>query len=69
MTSSVPNTVIKDQPRPSFSDEIATANPPDGGLKAWLQVLAAHLMVFNTFGYIKYVMWLILPLLFYAARM
>lgn len=26
--------------------------PPDGGLEAWLQVLAGHLIVFNTWGYI-----------------
>lgn len=25
--------------------------PPDGGLAAWLQVLAGHLIVFNTWGY------------------
>ncbi|KAG8361857.1 hypothetical protein FVEN_g211 [Fusarium venenatum] len=25
--------------------------PPDGGLKAWLQVLAGHLAMFNTWGY------------------
>jgi len=27
--------------------------PPDGGLKAWLQVLSAHLALFNTWGYIS----------------
>ena len=26
--------------------------PPDGGLTAWLQVLAGHLVVFSTWGYI-----------------
>lgn len=26
--------------------------PPDGGLTAWLQVVAGHLVVFNAFGYI-----------------
>ncbi|KAL6788954.1 putative translation releasing factor RF-1 [Trichoderma sp. SZMC 28012] len=26
--------------------------PPDGGLKAWLQIVAGHLVVFNTWGYI-----------------
>lgn len=31
---------------PSFVPE----PPPDGGLTAWLQVLAGHLIVFNTFG-------------------
>lgn len=25
--------------------------PPDGGLKAWVQVLAAHLVIFNTWGF------------------
>ena len=28
------------------------SNPPDGGIDAWLQVVAAHLVVFNTWGYI-----------------
>lgn len=39
----------------SATDEKACppSDPPDGGLQAWLQVLAAHLIVFNTFGYIK----------------
>lgn len=27
--------------------------PPDGGLQAWLQVLIAHLVIFNTWGYIN----------------
>lgn len=27
--------------------------PPDGGLNAWLQVLSAHLVLFNTWGYIN----------------
>ena len=27
--------------------------PPDGGLKAWTQVLAGHLVVFNCWGYIN----------------
>ncbi|KAF3073528.1 Peptide chain release factor 1 [Trichoderma lentiforme] len=26
--------------------------PPDGGLRAWLQIVAGHLVVFNTWGYI-----------------
>ncbi|KAH6604468.1 peptide chain release factor 1 [Trichoderma cornu-damae] len=26
--------------------------PPDGGLTAWLQIVAGHLVVFNTWGYI-----------------
>jgi MFS family permease len=29
------------------------APPPDGGLQAWLQVLIAHLVIFNTWGYIN----------------
>ena len=31
----------------------ATSPPPDGGLLAWTQVLAGHLVVFNTWGYIN----------------
>ncbi|KAI9881175.1 MAG: hypothetical protein M1830_007153 [Pleopsidium flavum] len=27
--------------------------PPDGGLKAWTQVLMGHLVIFNTWGYIN----------------
>lgn len=27
--------------------------PPDGGIKAWTQVLCAHLVVFNSWGYIS----------------
>ncbi|KAF2088673.1 MFS general substrate transporter [Saccharata proteae CBS 121410] len=30
-----------------------TSPPPDGGLAAWTQVLASHLCVFNSFGYIN----------------
>ena len=35
---------------------ISTADvgpPPDGGLQAWTQVLAGHLVLFNTWGYIN----------------
>ncbi|KAF2835120.1 MFS general substrate transporter [Patellaria atrata CBS 101060] len=27
--------------------------PPDGGLNAWIQVIMAHLVIFNTWGYIS----------------
>ena len=27
--------------------------PPDGGMAAWIQVLASHLVLFNTWGYIN----------------
>ncbi|KAI9811855.1 MAG: hypothetical protein M1827_005206 [Pycnora praestabilis] len=27
--------------------------PPDGGMKAWIQVLMGHLIIFNTWGYIN----------------
>lgn len=32
---------------------IPAGPPPDGGLQAWLQVLIAHLVIFNTWGYIN----------------
>ncbi|RAL13358.1 MFS general substrate transporter [Aspergillus homomorphus CBS 101889] len=32
-------------------DDVADEPPPDGGLTAWLQVLAGHLVVFNAWGY------------------
>ncbi|KAI9651952.1 MAG: hypothetical protein M1831_007455 [Alyxoria varia] len=35
------------------SHESPTDGAPDGGLRAWLQVLAAHLVIFNSFGYIN----------------
>ncbi|ATY65469.1 Major facilitator superfamily transporter [Cordyceps militaris] len=38
-----------DTPPPSTAPAGA-APPPDGGLTAWLQVLAGHLIVFNTWG-------------------
>ena len=40
---------------PSTSEPKAapTSGPPDGGLQAWNQVLVAHLVVFNTWGYIN----------------
>lgn len=33
-------------------DATPVESPPDGGLKAWLQIVAGHLVVFNTWGYI-----------------
>ncbi|KAL3422249.1 MFS monocarboxylate transporter [Phlyctema vagabunda] len=38
------------------SEAISNRNPgppPDGGLKAWLQVLQGHLAIFNTMGYVN----------------
>ncbi|KAJ4154777.1 hypothetical protein LMH87_000055 [Akanthomyces muscarius] len=37
---------------PASTTPVISAPPPDGGLTAWLQVLAGHLIVFNTWGYI-----------------
>ncbi|OAA34182.1 Major facilitator superfamily domain, general substrate transporter [Metarhizium rileyi] len=37
--------------RISTIDRAYQASPPDGGLRAWCQVLAGHLVVFNTWGY------------------
>ncbi|KAL7933116.1 putative translation releasing factor RF-1 [Trichoderma chlorosporum] len=34
------------------TDAVAIEPPPDGGLKAWLQIVAGHLVVFSTWGYI-----------------
>ncbi|KHN94851.1 MFS monocarboxylate transporter [Metarhizium album ARSEF 1941] len=37
--------------RISTLDRAYQASPPDGGVRAWCQVLAGHLIVFNTWGY------------------
>lgn len=37
----------------TYKNEPASPPPPDGGLQAWLQVLIAHLVIFNTWGYIN----------------
>ncbi|KAK2590284.1 hypothetical protein QQS21_012037 [Conoideocrella luteorostrata] len=37
--------------RISTIDRAYAASPPDGGLRAWSQVLAGHLVVFNAWGY------------------
>ncbi|KAI9884896.1 MAG: hypothetical protein M1823_003303 [Watsoniomyces obsoletus] len=34
-------------------EEAELAPPPDGGARAWVQVLMSHLVVFNTWGYIN----------------
>ncbi|KAL6690941.1 putative translation releasing factor RF-1 [Trichoderma pleuroticola] len=34
------------------ADATPVESPPDGGLRAWLQIVAGHLVVFNTWGYI-----------------
>lgn len=39
-------------PRPTSGPNPVTLIPPDGGLEAWMQVVASHLIVFNTWGYI-----------------
>lgn len=39
--------------RPLSIATSATSPPPDSGLLAWTQVLAGHLIVFNTWGYIN----------------
>lgn len=35
------------------SEKAPTLSPPDGGLRAWLVVLATHLTVMNTWGIIS----------------
>ncbi|TQS32257.1 hypothetical protein Golomagni_07431, partial [Golovinomyces magnicellulatus] len=37
---------------PGTMSDSPLSPPPDGGLTAWLQVVAGHLVVFNAFGYI-----------------
>lgn len=37
---------------PAANDASPVGPPPDGGLRAWLQIVAGHLVVFNTWGYI-----------------
>lgn len=37
--------------RISTIDRAYAVSPPDGGIQAWSQVLAGHLVVFNTWGY------------------
>ncbi|EHK25811.1 uncharacterized protein TRIVIDRAFT_32181 [Trichoderma virens Gv29-8] len=37
---------------PATADANPVELPPDGGLWAWLQIVAGHLIVFNTWGYI-----------------
>ncbi|BFZ65076.1 hypothetical protein YB2330_006239 [Saitoella coloradoensis] len=39
--------------RTSTTTTIDPGPPPDGGLKAWTQALMAHLVIFNTWGYIN----------------
>lgn len=55
----VENIVSQDVPGDLSSDEEHTVLPqqpsdeiPDGGLVAWTQVLAGHLVIFNCWGYI-----------------
>jgi peptide chain release factor 1 len=37
--------------RATDQEETSPSEPPDGGLRAWLQVVAGHLVVFNAWGY------------------
>jgi hypothetical protein len=40
--------------RPAYSAIINDPGPPpDGGWAAWIQVLMAHIIIFNTWGYIN----------------
>ncbi|KAI9893533.1 MAG: hypothetical protein M1814_006329 [Vezdaea aestivalis] len=51
-----PPTLFDDTLTPSPDPEATTVLPssaPDGGLRAWLQVFACHLLIFNTWGYIN----------------
>lgn len=41
-----------DSTSPAVSLSQQFASPPHGGLSAWLQVFAGHLIVFNTWGYV-----------------
>lgn len=50
-TSSIGDTEMA-TPRPTSGPNPVTLIPPDGGLEAWMQVVASHLIVFNTWGYI-----------------
>ncbi|KAH8880777.1 MFS general substrate transporter [Thozetella sp. PMI_491] len=42
-----------ERPSDDSRDRISSPPAPDGGLQAWLQVLAAHLVLFNSWGYIN----------------
>ncbi|KAK4983711.1 hypothetical protein LTR66_008729 [Elasticomyces elasticus] len=35
------------------AEPLVVGPPPDGGIKAWTQVLMAHVIIFNTWGYIN----------------
>jgi MFS family permease len=39
--------------RPEAGTTLVHPSPPNGGQKAWIQVLVSHLCVFNSFGYIN----------------
>lgn len=45
-------TVVLGLQAPSVPPEVITT-PPDGGLLAWSQVLAGHLVAFNSWGYVN----------------
>lgn len=46
-SSRIENVDVESSPQP----ETTVGPPPDGGLMAWLQIVAGHLVVFNTWGY------------------
>ncbi|KAL7267498.1 hypothetical protein RUND412_009914 [Rhizina undulata] len=51
VTSKAPSTILKESEKvPDLEGSVQNEleKPPDGGLKAWLQILGAHLTVFNT---------------------
>lgn len=45
----------QDEEKPNATEQSKDADPgpPNGGLKAWLQVLGSFMLFFNTFGLLK----------------
>lgn len=43
--------LVRAEPGPSNHDDVGP--PPNGGLKAWAQVVMGHLVVFNSWGYLS----------------
>ncbi|KAL6860815.1 major facilitator superfamily domain-containing protein [Trichoderma novae-zelandiae] len=50
-TARRPRTIHAVEAQPADA-AVCIGPPPDGGLRAWLQIVAGHLVVFNTWGYI-----------------
>ncbi|KAK5989595.1 MFS-type transporter [Cladobotryum mycophilum] len=46
------DTIPRNEPPLADPTAVVVGPPPDGGLKAWLQIVAGHLVAFNTWGYI-----------------